>query len=117
MQSSLDLFYRIATKALDLKELKDFQVLGDKLEPPKPVKTEEVKPEHDSTRVIPKKDTELITMTHLHKLAKHFGFLQNNPDFLRQYTNEKALCAFLADHSSTLTLEDAAAQVLKQTQQ
>lgn len=60
LQSSLDLFYRIATKALDLKELKDFQVLGDKLEPPKPVKPEEVKPEHDSTRVIPKKDTELI---------------------------------------------------------
>lgn len=60
LQSSLDLFYRIATKVLDLKELKDFQVLGDKLEPPKPVKTEEVKQEHDYTRAIPKKDTELI---------------------------------------------------------
>lgn len=60
LQSSLDLFYRIATKALDLKELKDFQVMGDKLEPPKPVRTEEVKQEHDYTRVIPKKDTELI---------------------------------------------------------
>jgi GTP pyrophosphokinase len=60
LQSSLDLFYRIATKALDLKELKDFQVQGDKLEPPKPVKTEELKPEHDYTRVIPKKDAELI---------------------------------------------------------
>ncbi len=60
LQSSLDLFYRIATKALDLKELKDFQVMGDKLEPPKPAKTEELKQEHDYTRVIPKKDTELI---------------------------------------------------------
>jgi GTP pyrophosphokinase len=60
LQSSLDLFYRIATKALDLKELKDFQVLGDKLEPPKPVKIEDLKPDHDYTRVIPKKDTELI---------------------------------------------------------
>jgi len=60
LQSSLDLFYRIATKAVDLKELKDFQVMGDKLEPPKPVRTEEVKQEHDYTKVIPKKDTELI---------------------------------------------------------
>ncbi len=34
--SSLDLHYRIATKAIDLKELKEFQVLGDKLEIPKP---------------------------------------------------------------------------------
>jgi GTP pyrophosphokinase len=60
LQSSLDLFYRIATKAVDLKELKDFQVMGDKLEPPKPVRTEEVKQEHDYTKVIPKKDTELL---------------------------------------------------------
>jgi GTP pyrophosphokinase len=40
LTSSLDLFYRIATKALDLKELKEFNTLGDKLEPPKPVKVE-----------------------------------------------------------------------------
>ncbi len=59
LQSSLDLFYRIATKSLDLKELKDFHVTPDhKLEPPKPVK--EPEKEHDLTRVIPKKDTELI---------------------------------------------------------
>ena len=36
--SSLDLFYQIAVKNIDLKELKEFQLLGDKLEPPKPVK-------------------------------------------------------------------------------
>ena len=53
--SPLDLFYRIATKATDLKELSEFKVLGDKLEPPKPVKVD-LKPEgHPS-----KKDTELI---------------------------------------------------------
>ena len=36
LPSSLDLHYRIATKVLDLKELKDFKVLGDKIEIPKP---------------------------------------------------------------------------------
>jgi GTP diphosphokinase / guanosine-3',5'-bis(diphosphate) 3'-diphosphatase len=60
LQSSLDLFYRIATRSLDLKELKDFHVTPEhKLEPPKPVKTEPEK-EHDLSKVIPKKDTELI---------------------------------------------------------
>ena len=58
LQSPLDLYYQISIKALDLKELKDFQVLGDKLEPPKPVKPiQEHKPEHGT---IPKKDAELI---------------------------------------------------------
>lgn len=36
--SQLDLYYQIAIKALDLKELKEFNVLGDKLEPPNPPK-------------------------------------------------------------------------------
>src|SRR5581483_2129448 len=36
--SQLDLFYNIAIKHNDLKELKEFHVHGDKLEPPKPVK-------------------------------------------------------------------------------
>ncbi len=36
LPSPLDLHYKIATKAIDLKELKDFQVLGDKIEIPKP---------------------------------------------------------------------------------
>lgn len=59
LQSSLDLFYRIATKSLDLKELKDFNVTPDhKIEPPKPVK--EPEKEQDLARVTPRKDTELI---------------------------------------------------------
>ena len=58
LQSPLDLYYQISIKALDLKELKDFQVLGDKLEPPKPVKPVlEHKPEQTT---LPKKDAELI---------------------------------------------------------
>ncbi len=32
LQSHLDLFYRIAIKSIDLKELKEFHVIGDKLE-------------------------------------------------------------------------------------
>lgn len=58
LQSPLDLYYQISIKAIDLKELKDFHVLGDKLEPPKPVRPViEQKPEHTT---LPKKDAELI---------------------------------------------------------
>ncbi|HRE64487.1 MAG TPA: bifunctional (p)ppGpp synthetase/guanosine-3',5'-bis(diphosphate) 3'-pyrophosphohydrolase [Ferruginibacter sp.] len=62
LSSSLDLLYEIATKKIDLKELKEFTVHGDKLIAPKPVKnTPEIKTETDFTqRPLPKKDTELI---------------------------------------------------------
>ncbi len=61
LQSHLDLFYRIAIKSIDLKELKEFHVLGDKLEPPKILKPEpEHKHEHDIIKVLPRKDAELI---------------------------------------------------------
>jgi GTP diphosphokinase / guanosine-3',5'-bis(diphosphate) 3'-diphosphatase len=61
LQSHLDLFYRIAIKSIDLKELKEFHVIGDKLEPPKIIKPEpEHKHEHDITKVLPRKDAELI---------------------------------------------------------
>ena len=59
LTSPLDLFYQIAIKNLDLKELKEFKVHGEKLEPPKPVKTlPELKT--DFIPSTPKKDTELI---------------------------------------------------------
>ena len=38
LSSSLELFYQVAVKNIDLKELKEFHVLGDRLEPPKPIK-------------------------------------------------------------------------------
>src|SRR5215510_11027632 len=41
--SPLDLFYQIAIKNIDLKELKDFKLHGDKIEAPRPVKIHEVK--------------------------------------------------------------------------
>ncbi|HEV3250060.1 MAG TPA: TGS domain-containing protein [Puia sp.] len=36
--SSLDLFYQVAVKNIDLRELKEFHLTGDKLELPKPIK-------------------------------------------------------------------------------
>jgi GTP pyrophosphokinase len=55
--SQLDLFYKIAIKTIDLKELKEFQLLGDRLEPPRPVKPVE-SPSKDQTPS--GKDSELI---------------------------------------------------------
>jgi guanosine-3',5'-bis(diphosphate) 3'-pyrophosphohydrolase len=59
LNSSLDLLYDISIKKIDLKELKEFTVQGDKLQPPKPVKIIEEKIEIPE-RQAPKKDTELI---------------------------------------------------------
>ena len=57
--SSLDLFYQVAIKSNDLKELKEFNVLGDKLEPPKPPKpVQEIIT--DAPQTFSKKDSELI---------------------------------------------------------
>ncbi len=58
LSSNLELFYRIAIKSIDLKELKEFKVVGDKLEAPKPQKLPEIVKHEPHT--LPKKDTELI---------------------------------------------------------
>lgn len=61
--SPLDLYYQIAVKNIDLKELKEeFQVVGDKLVVPKPAKAEiGIKPpEPEGSRPASKKDNELI---------------------------------------------------------
>ncbi len=61
IQSTLDLQYEIATKKIDLKELKDFTVHGDKIVAPKPIKIIEDKPAYDPEYKTPnKKDAELI---------------------------------------------------------
>jgi len=57
LPSALDLYYQVAVKNIDLKELKDFSLFGDRIEPPKP-KLPEPKPE--SVQSLPKKDAELI---------------------------------------------------------
>jgi GTP diphosphokinase / guanosine-3',5'-bis(diphosphate) 3'-diphosphatase len=62
LNSSLDLFYNIAVKSIDLKELKDFHILGDKLEAPKPIRIHapEFKAGEAGLSTIGKKDAELI---------------------------------------------------------
>jgi GTP diphosphokinase / guanosine-3',5'-bis(diphosphate) 3'-diphosphatase len=61
LHSHLDLLYRIATKNIDLKELKLFQVIGDKIEAPKPLMVPtETSLETQPVKQIPKKDSELI---------------------------------------------------------
>jgi len=59
LNSALDLFYQVAIKNIDLKEIKEFKVYGDKIEAPKPVKIQEIKVDglHHS---FPKKEAELI---------------------------------------------------------
>ncbi len=61
LNSHLDLFFKIATKSIDLKELKDFNVLGDKLEHPKPkVIITDLPVEISPQKNYNKKDSELI---------------------------------------------------------
>ncbi len=62
LNSTLDLWYEIAIKKIDLKELKEFTVHGDKLVPPKPVKpVVEEKTDKDFTaKTYDKKEAELI---------------------------------------------------------
>jgi GTP pyrophosphokinase len=60
LPSHLDLFYQVAIKNIDLKEIKDFKVTGDKIEAPKPVKTIHEKPEFVPGQHIGRKDAELI---------------------------------------------------------
>jgi len=59
LSSALDLFYQVAIKNIDLKELKEFKVFGDKIEAPKPVKVHEIKVD-GVHQPLAKKDAELI---------------------------------------------------------
>ncbi len=62
MASPLDLYYQISIKNIDLKELKEFHLSGDKLEPPKPIRPViEHKPHESAAQTaINKNDAELI---------------------------------------------------------
>ena len=63
LPSQLDLHYNIATKKNDLKDLKLFQVIGDKIEAPKPIQStnENESAVYDPTqKTYSKKDSELI---------------------------------------------------------
>ena len=61
LSSQLELLYKIAIKQIDLKELKDFSVVGQKLEQPKPVFVEKIETAYDpNAKNYTKKETELI---------------------------------------------------------
>ncbi len=58
--SNLDLFYQVAVKNIDLKDLKEFKVTGDRIEAPKPLKLHNEKHELLPHHVTGKKDAELV---------------------------------------------------------
>ena len=60
LNSTLDLLYEIAVKKIDLKELKEFQVLGDKILAPKIIKQLPEEKAEANQKGQNKKDTELI---------------------------------------------------------
>jgi GTP diphosphokinase / guanosine-3',5'-bis(diphosphate) 3'-diphosphatase len=58
LPSPLELYYQIAIKNIDLKELKEFKFLGQNIEAPKPIRI--VHAEEEQKPYTPKRDTELI---------------------------------------------------------
>src|SRR5882757_9599737 len=60
LNSSLDFFYQVSVRNIDLKELKEFHLLGDRLEPPKPPKPVIEARTDSSASQVPRKETELI---------------------------------------------------------
>lgn len=60
LPSNLDLFYQVAVKNIDLRDLKDFKVTGDRIEAPKPVRHLTEKPEYIPGLSTAKKDAELV---------------------------------------------------------
>lgn len=58
LPSPLELYYQIAIKNIDLKELKEFKFMGQNIEAPKPVRIQPQEEEHKP--FTPKKDTELV---------------------------------------------------------
>ncbi|MCU7547952.1 bifunctional (p)ppGpp synthetase/guanosine-3',5'-bis(diphosphate) 3'-pyrophosphohydrolase [Chitinophagaceae bacterium LB-8] len=60
VNSGLELYYQIAIKNIDLKDLKEFKVIGDRLEAPKPV-VKHIEPKSEIIHpALPKKDAELV---------------------------------------------------------
>ncbi len=112
LPSQLDLFYEVAVKKIDLKELKDFHIIGDKLEVPKP-KPIIQEPHHDHPNKIPsKKDSELIIFGEssdkiMYSLAKCcnpipgddvFGFVSSGKGLIIHRTNCPNAAQLLANY-------------------
>jgi guanosine-3',5'-bis(diphosphate) 3'-pyrophosphohydrolase len=60
LPSHLELFYKIAIKKIDLKELKEFQVNGDRIEAPKQKQNLKENLPEQTSKTLNKKDSELI---------------------------------------------------------
>jgi GTP pyrophosphokinase len=60
LSSNLDLYYQITIKNIDLRDLKEFKLIGDRIEAPKPIKAPIEKQEPVPFVFTPRKDTELI---------------------------------------------------------
>src|ERR1700759_169043 len=58
LSSSLDFFYQVSVRNIDLKELQEFHLIGDRLEPPRPVKPQlaDIKHADVSAPGVPRKD-------------------------------------------------------------
>ena len=113
LPSSLDLHYQIATKVIDLKELKDFQVLGDKIEIPKPKPViPEITADPAHAKNYSKKDSELIIFGEssdkiMYNLAKCcnpipgddvFGFVSTGKGLIIHRTNCPNAAQLLANY-------------------
>ena len=59
LPSPLDLFYKVAVRSIDLRELKEFKVQGDRLEAPRPTRPEPETRTEEPSKSVPK-DNELI---------------------------------------------------------
>src|SRR4028119_1173737 len=111
LHSTLDLLYQTALKAIDLKELKEFNVLGDKLEPPKPPKPVQEIPV-ETTPHYSKKEAELIIFGEtsdkiMYNLAKCcnpipgddvFGFVSTGKGLIIHRTNCPNAPSLLANY-------------------
>lgn len=112
LPSQLDLFYEVAVKKIELKELKDFHVIGDRLEIPKP-KPIIQEPHHEHTQKAGgKKESELIIFGEssdkiMYSLAKCcnpipgddvFGFVSSGKGLIIHRTNCPNAAQLLANY-------------------
>lgn len=112
LPSQLDLFYEVAVKKIELKELKDFHVIGDRLEIPKP-KPIIQEPHHEpAQKAGGKKDSELIIFGEssdkiMYSLAKCcnpipgddvFGFVSSGKGLIIHRTNCPNAAQLLANY-------------------
>lgn len=113
LPSPLDLHYRIATKAIDLRELKEFQILGDKIEIPKPKPViQEIHTDQGHPKNFKNKDSELIIFGEssdkiMYALAKCcnpipgddvFGFVSTGKGLIIHRTNCPNAAQLLANY-------------------